>query len=177
MSAGIRVAAVERHRRMPRSTFADKRLEVGDVLLVAGDDGALDRLRGSRDLIILERSIANLPARAAANKAIAVFVVMVLAVALDIVAIPVAAITAAFAVIALGCVILGATAHFDYVAGEAAKGVGQASIQTGVPIIFGVLTTDTIEQAIERAGTKAGNKGADAALAAIEMASLMEKLA
>ena len=81
------------------------------------------------------------------------------------------------AVIALGCVIRGATAHFDYVAGEAAKGVGQASIQTGVPIIFGVLTTDTIEQAIERAGTKAGNKGADAALAAIEMASLMEKLA
>ncbi len=79
-------------------------------------------------------------------------------------------------VIALGCVIRGATAHFEYVAGEAAKGVGQAAMQTGVPIIFGVLTTDTIEQAIERAGTKAGNKGSDAALAAIEMASLMEQL-
>lgn len=80
------------------------------------------------------------------------------------------------AVLALGCVIRGATAHFDYVAGEAAKGVGQASMQTGVPIIFGVLTTDTIEQAIERAGTKSGNKGADSALAAIEMANLMEQL-
>jgi 6,7-dimethyl-8-ribityllumazine synthase len=79
-------------------------------------------------------------------------------------------------VIALGCVIRGATAHFEYVAGEAAKGIGQAAMQTGVPIIFGVLTTDTIEQAIERAGTKAGNKGSDAALAAIEMASLMEQL-
>ena len=79
-------------------------------------------------------------------------------------------------VIALGCVIRGATAHFEYVAGEAAKGIGQAAMQTGVPIIFGVLTTDTIEQAIERAGTKAGNKGSDAALAAIEMANLMEQL-
>jgi 6,7-dimethyl-8-ribityllumazine synthase len=79
-------------------------------------------------------------------------------------------------VIALGCVIRGATAHFEYVAGEAAKGIGQAAMQSGVPIIFGVLTTDTIEQAIERAGTKAGNKGSDAALAAIEMASLMEQL-
>jgi 6,7-dimethyl-8-ribityllumazine synthase len=79
-------------------------------------------------------------------------------------------------VIAIGCVIRGATAHFDYVAGEAAKGIGQAAMQTGVPVIFGVLTTDTIEQAIERAGIKAGNKGADAALAAIEMASLMEQL-
>lgn len=79
-------------------------------------------------------------------------------------------------VITLGCVIRGATAHFDYVAGEAAKGIGQAAMQTGVPVIFGVLTTDTIEQAIERAGTKAGNKGTDAALAAIEMASLMEQL-
>lgn len=79
-------------------------------------------------------------------------------------------------VIALGCVIRGATAHFEYVAGVAAKGIGQAAMQTGVPIIFGVLTTDTIEQAIERAGTKAGNKGSDAALAAIEMASLMEQL-
>lgn len=79
-------------------------------------------------------------------------------------------------IIALGCVIRGATAHFEYVAGEAAKGIGLAAMQTGVPIIFGVLTTDTIEQAIERAGTKAGNKGSDAALAAIEMASLMEQL-
>lgn len=80
------------------------------------------------------------------------------------------------AVIALGCVIRGATPHFDYVAGEAAKGVGQASLQTGVPVIFGVLTTDSIEQAIERAGTKSGNKGFDAAVAAIEMANLLRKL-
>ncbi len=80
------------------------------------------------------------------------------------------------AVIALGCVIRGATPHFDYVAGEAAKGVGQASLQTGVPVIFGVLTTDTIEQAIERAGTKSGNKGFDTAMAAIEMANLIGKL-
>ncbi len=80
------------------------------------------------------------------------------------------------AIIALGCVIRGATAHFEYVAGEAAKGIGQAAMQTGVPTIFGVLTTETIEQAIERAGTKAGNKGAESALAAIEMANLMEQL-
>lgn len=80
------------------------------------------------------------------------------------------------AVIALGCVIRGATAHFDYVAGEAAKGIGQVSLQTGKPIIFGVLTTDTIEQAIERSGTKAGNKGADCAMAAIEMANLLGQL-
>jgi len=80
------------------------------------------------------------------------------------------------AVIALGCVIRGATPHFDYVAGEAAKGVGQASLNSGVPVIFGVLTTDTIEQAIERAGTKSGNKGFDCAMAAIEMANLMRKL-
>ena len=80
------------------------------------------------------------------------------------------------AVIALGCVIRGATPHFDYVAAEAAKGVGQAALQTGVPILFGVLTTENIEQAIERAGTKAGNKGADAALGALEMTSLMDKL-
>jgi 6,7-dimethyl-8-ribityllumazine synthase len=81
------------------------------------------------------------------------------------------------AIIALGCVIRGATPHFDYVAGEAAKGVAQASLDTGVPVTFGVLTTDTLEQAVERAGAKAGNKGADAALAAIEMANLMSKLA
>jgi len=76
------------------------------------------------------------------------------------------------AVIALGAVIRGATAHFDYVAGEAAKGVAQAALGSSVPVLFGVLTTDTIEQAVERAGTKAGNKGFDAALCAIEMVSL-----
>lgn len=77
------------------------------------------------------------------------------------------------AVITLGAVIRGATAHFDYVCNEAAKGVSQAGMQTGVPVIFGLLTTDTIEQAIERAGTKAGNKGWDAAMSAIEMANLI----
>ena len=76
------------------------------------------------------------------------------------------------AVVALGCVIRGATPHFDYVAGEAAKGVAAAMHDTGVPISFGVLTVDTIEQAIERAGTKAGNKGEEAALAALETAAL-----
>ena len=76
------------------------------------------------------------------------------------------------AVIALGAVIRGATPHFDFVAGEAAKGVAQASMSSGVPIAFGVLTTDTIEQAVERAGTKAGNKGWDAATTAIEMVAL-----
>jgi 6,7-dimethyl-8-ribityllumazine synthase len=76
------------------------------------------------------------------------------------------------AVIALGCVIRGATPHFDYVAGEAAKGCGTVAMSTGVPVVFGVLTTNTIEQAVERAGTKAGNKGADAALAAIELVNL-----
>lgn len=80
------------------------------------------------------------------------------------------------AVIALGAVIRGATPHFDYVAGEAAKGLAGAALQSGVPVAFGVLTTDTIEQAIERAGTKAGNKGADAALAALEMVNLYAKL-
>ncbi|MGC4090605.1 MAG: 6,7-dimethyl-8-ribityllumazine synthase [Polyangiaceae bacterium] len=80
------------------------------------------------------------------------------------------------AVIALGAVIRGATAHFDYVAGEAAKGVASAASQSSVPVLFGVLTTDTIEQAVERAGTKAGNKGFDAALAAIEMVSLAATL-
>lgn len=76
------------------------------------------------------------------------------------------------AVVALGCVIRGATPHFDYVAGEAARGVAAAARETGVPIAFGVLTVDTIEQAIERAGTKAGNKGSEAMLAAIETANL-----
>ena len=76
------------------------------------------------------------------------------------------------ALVAVGCVIRGATPHFDYVAGECVKGIAAASAATGVPIAFGVLTTDTIEQAIERAGAKAGNKGWDAAVAAIEMATL-----
>jgi 6,7-dimethyl-8-ribityllumazine synthase len=80
------------------------------------------------------------------------------------------------AVICLGAVIRGATAHFDYVAGQAAAGVARAALDTGLPVIFGVLTTDSIEQALERAGTKAGNKGWDAALAAIEMASLWREL-
>jgi len=80
------------------------------------------------------------------------------------------------AVICLGAVIRGGTPHFDYIAAEAAKGIAQASLATGVPVVFGVLTTDTIEQAIERAGTKAGNKGADAAASAIEMANLLEQL-
>ena len=80
------------------------------------------------------------------------------------------------AIVALGCVIRGATAHFDYVAGEAAKGIAAVSASTGVPVMFGVLTTDTIEQAIERAGTKAGNKGGEAALAAIETATLIRAI-
>jgi 6,7-dimethyl-8-ribityllumazine synthase len=77
------------------------------------------------------------------------------------------------AVICLGAVIRGSTPHFDYVCNEASKGVAAVSRETGVPTIFGILTTDTIEQAIERAGTKAGNKGWDAAMGAIEMASLI----
>ncbi|MEL6364976.1 MAG: 6,7-dimethyl-8-ribityllumazine synthase [Pseudomonadota bacterium] len=77
------------------------------------------------------------------------------------------------AVVTLGAIIRGATDHYEYVAGEAAKGIGAASLATGVPVMFGVLTVDTIEQAIERAGTKAGNKGAEAALAALETASLL----
>lgn len=77
-------------------------------------------------------------------------------------------------IITLGAVIRGATPHFEYVAGEAAKGVSQVALETGVPIVFGVLTTDTIDQAIERAGTKAGNKGFDAAMTAIEMANLKQ---
>ncbi len=76
------------------------------------------------------------------------------------------------AVVALGAVIRGATPHFDYVAAEATKGVAAVAARTGVPVAFGVLTTDTIEQAIERAGTKAGNKGWDAAMSALEMVSL-----
>ena len=80
------------------------------------------------------------------------------------------------AVIALGCVIRGATPHFDYVAGECAKGLGQVATNSSCAVIFGVLTTDSIEQAIERAGTKAGNKGADAAVAAIEMVDLLARI-
>lgn len=80
------------------------------------------------------------------------------------------------AVICLGAVIRGSTSHYDYVCAEVSKGIANASINTGVPIMFGVLTTDTIEQAIERAGTKAGNKGYDCALGAIEMANLMRAL-
>ncbi len=80
------------------------------------------------------------------------------------------------AIIALGAVIRGGTPHFDYVAGECTKGLAQASMQHDVPVAFGVLTVDSIEQAIERAGTKAGNKGAEAAMSAIEMANLLENL-
>jgi len=80
------------------------------------------------------------------------------------------------AVICLGCVIRGDTPHFEYIAAEAAKGIAQSMLESGVPITFGVLTTDNIEQAIERAGTKAGNKGGDAAMSAIEMVSLMRQL-
>ncbi len=80
------------------------------------------------------------------------------------------------AVICLGTVIRGATPHFDYVASEVSKGVASVSLDTGVPIAFGVLTTDTIEQAVERAGTKSGNKGFDAAVTAIEMAQVFKKL-
>jgi 6,7-dimethyl-8-ribityllumazine synthase len=80
------------------------------------------------------------------------------------------------AVVALGAVIRGATPHFDHVAGQCAAGLTRASLETGVPVAFGVLTTDTIEQAIERAGTKAGNKGADAALCALELANLLRRL-
>jgi 6,7-dimethyl-8-ribityllumazine synthase len=80
------------------------------------------------------------------------------------------------AVICLGAVIRGSTPHFDYIAAEVAKGVAQVGMASGVPTIFGVITADTLEQAIERAGTKAGNKGADAAAGAIEMANLLDQL-
>jgi 6,7-dimethyl-8-ribityllumazine synthase len=79
------------------------------------------------------------------------------------------------AVICLGAVIRGSTPHFDYVANEVSKGIAKVSLDTGLPVIYGVLTTDTIEQAIERAGTKAGNKGYDAAVTAIEMANLLKQ--
>lgn len=80
------------------------------------------------------------------------------------------------AIICLGTVIRGATPHFEYVAAEVSKGIAMASLETGTPIAFGIITSDTIEQAIERAGSKAGNKGWDAALTAIEMAQVMNKL-
>lgn len=80
------------------------------------------------------------------------------------------------AIIALGAIIRGATTHYELVCAEAARGVSQACIETSIPISFGVLTTDTIEQAIERAGTKAGNKGADAAVAAIEMVQVLRQV-
>ncbi|MBV9469203.1 MAG: 6,7-dimethyl-8-ribityllumazine synthase [Abitibacteriaceae bacterium] len=80
------------------------------------------------------------------------------------------------AVVCLGCVIKGATDHYDYVCSQAASGTLQAGLKTGVPVLFGVLTTDNLEQALERAGSKAGNKGADAMLAAIEMANLLGQL-
>lgn len=95
--------------------------------------------------------------------------------------IPIAAKTAADtgrydAVVALGCVIRGATAHFDYVAGEAAKGIARVGLDTGVPVIFGILTTDTVEQAMDRAGIKLGNKGAEAATVAVETATLLSAI-
>ncbi|MBN2571743.1 MAG: 6,7-dimethyl-8-ribityllumazine synthase [Ignavibacteriales bacterium] len=80
------------------------------------------------------------------------------------------------AIICLGAIIRGSTPHFDFVASEVSKGIANASLETGVPIIYGIITSDNIEQAIERAGTKSGNKGWDAALSAIEMADLFKKL-
>jgi len=80
------------------------------------------------------------------------------------------------AIIALGCVIRGATPHFDYVAGECAKGIAAVALQFDIPVAFGVLTVDSIEQAVERAGTKGGNKGSEAALSALEMVSLLKQL-
>jgi 6,7-dimethyl-8-ribityllumazine synthase len=80
------------------------------------------------------------------------------------------------AVICLGCVIRGETSHYDHVAGQAAAGVMQAGLSTGVPVIFGILTTETVEQALNRAGLKSGNKGADAAMAAIEMVNLLARI-
>ena len=80
------------------------------------------------------------------------------------------------AVICLGAVIRGATPHFDYVAAEVSKGIASVGLETGKPVVYGVLTTDSLDQAIERAGTKGGNKGFDAALAAIEMANLMKQI-
>lgn len=80
------------------------------------------------------------------------------------------------AIVALGCVIRGGTPHFEYVAGECVKGLSQVMMQYGIPVSFGVLTVDTIDQAVERAGTKAGNKGVDAAMSAVEMVNLLRQL-
>jgi len=80
------------------------------------------------------------------------------------------------AIICLGAVIRGGTPHFDYIAGEVTKGIAKVNLDTGVPVIYGVITTDTIEQAVERSGTKAGNKGFDAAVSAIEMANLVKSI-
>jgi 6,7-dimethyl-8-ribityllumazine synthase len=80
------------------------------------------------------------------------------------------------AIICLGTIIRGATPHFEYIAAEVSKGIASASLETGVPMVFGIITSDTIEQAVERAGTKSGNKGWDAAVTAIEMAQLQKKL-
>jgi len=80
------------------------------------------------------------------------------------------------AVICIGCLIRGSTPHFEYLAAEVTKGIGQISLQTGLPLTYGIITVENIEQAIERAGTKAGNKGAEAAVAAIEMANLLRQL-
>jgi len=88
----------------------------------------------------------------------------------------VAAAGAVDAIIALGAVIRGGTPHFEYVAGECTKGIAQVSMEYGIPVAFGVLTVDSIEQAVERSGTKAGNKGAEAALSAIEMVSLLDRI-
>ncbi len=80
------------------------------------------------------------------------------------------------AIICLGCIIRGETPHFDYICAEVAKGVAQAGLHSGIPATFGVITADTLEQAVQRAGSKAGNKGADAAMAAIEMVNVLEKI-
>lgn len=80
------------------------------------------------------------------------------------------------AIICLGAVIRGATSHYDYVCAEVSKGIAAVSLETGLPVLFGILTTDTIEQAIERAGTKAGNKGTDCAMSALEMVNLMKNI-
>lgn len=81
------------------------------------------------------------------------------------------------AIICLGTIIRGSTPHFEYIASEVSKGISSISLNSGIPVVFGIITADTIEQAIERAGTKAGNKGRDAALGAIEMANLIERIA
>ncbi|MFH1076343.1 MAG: 6,7-dimethyl-8-ribityllumazine synthase [Pseudomonadota bacterium] len=129
---------------------------IGDRLV----DGAVDALTRSGGVNPDEITIVKVPG----------------AFELPLIAKKVAAKGAYHAVICLGAIIRGATPHFEYVSAEAAKGIAHASFETGVPIIFGLITADTLEQAIERAGLKAGNKGWDAAMAAMEMASLIEAL-